>query len=301
MSSIDWDNPEEIENVKNTHDLYLSTGQVSKFILLFEVIKDIILKDINIIMERDFIYVIHQHSQGISMVHLKLETKFFEFYHINQDKIVVGIDPKIFVKIIKTAKNNDNTISLCINSKKKDSLIIRIEDENSTCLSEDTIKFRKFEEEVINIPSEIEYPGSIIVPSSRIKHIFKTIKTKSPKRNNKRIEITHVNDYLEFKYKGENSDQKVVLSNSKILKNADEIYYNSTEDTLSQVMKEKSKENENMDIIHGVYDIEYLIIFAKATNLNSHLLIRMKNDMPLIFEYKVGVLGTFHLLLNSIE
>ena len=52
-------------------------------------------------------------SSHTVLVHLKLKSENFEYYKINREKIVIGINMINFFKLIKTMGNND-TLSLCI-------------------------------------------------------------------------------------------------------------------------------------------------------------------------------------------
>jgi proliferating cell nuclear antigen len=298
MSITNWEEPNKINEIKENHSLYVVSGQISKIKTLFEVIKDIVLEDINIIFEKDFITIIKENSNKKSMVHLKLETEFFEFYHINEEKIIIGVDSVNFYKVIKTAKNDETIAFYCkknhVGQKK---FIVRLENSSKKTVSEDEFIVLDFREEVSLMPEEVEYPGSIITQSKDFQRIFKNIKSKSTKRSNKRVEIIHTGEQLIFNYNGEYSKQTISLGESKILKNGNELYslLNAKTEMCDKV------ENNDINIIQGIYDLDYLLIFAKATNLNANMLIRIQNDMPLILNYKIGVLGNLYLLLNPIE
>ena len=49
----------------------------------------------------------------------------------------------------------------------------------------------------------------------------------------------------------------------------------------------------------GLYDLKYLCVFTKCTNLCSNVDICIKNDYPLVIRYFVASLGTIHLCLSS--
>jgi proliferating cell nuclear antigen len=280
MSITNWEDDNIKNYISSNYDLYAGTGQITNMKTIFEVIKDIVLEDINIKFEKDYITIIKENSNKKSMIHLKLDTTFFEKYEIGRDSITIGVNSVDFYKIIKTAKKGETISFCCKKSSDLTQLIVRIENSVKNTIAEDTLNILKFEEEVSCMPAEVEYSGSIITPSKDFQRIFKNIKSKSTKRSNKIVEIIHTGQQLIFKYTGEFSEQKVVLGAKQL-------------NTLGDVV-----ENE---IIQGLYDLDYLLIFAKATNLNSNMMIRIQNDLPLILEYKVGSMGTLHLLLNPIE
>lgn len=294
MSIVNWEDSQMVDSIQNNHLLYIVTGQISQIKTIFETIKDIVLEDINITFTKDFITVIKQNSNKTSMIHLKLESEFFEYYHLTEQELTIGVNSINFYKIIKTAKNNDDTITFYIKkNQNKNILVIKIENDNKNTVSEDELVILDFIEEAPCIPDDVEYPGSIIAISNEFQRVFRNIKTKNPKRHNKEVEIIHVDNQLTFKYKGEFSNQKITLGESRILKEGNKIYE-------AGYKKDTVYETSDNEIIQGIFNVDYLLIFAKATNLNSTMLIRIQNDMPLILEFKVGILGRLHLLLNPI-
>lgn len=301
MSEItNWEDPDIIKNIKENYELYAVTGQVSQIKTLFEVIKEIVFEDINIIFERDYITIIKENSRKNSMVHLKLQTEFFETpYHIDKDKIVIGVNSVNFYTVIKTAKNDETIAFYCKKTNGQKKLVVRIENSKKNTVSEDELVILNFREEVSKMPDEVEYPGSIIIQSKEFQRIFKSIKSKCTKRSNKVVEIIHTGNQLTFKYSGEFSNQTISIGKSKILRKGNELYTNTID---QQIINQAIEEEENTaEIIQGLFDLDYLLIFAKAASLNANMLIRIQNDLPLILCWRVGICGDFFLLLNPIE
>lgn len=301
MSEItNWEDPDIIKNIKENYELYAVTGQVSQIKTLFEVIKEIVFEDINIIFERDYITIIKENSRKNSMVHLKLETEFLGTpYHIDKEKIVIGVNSVNFYTVIKTAKNDETIAFYCKKTNGQKKLVVRIENSNKNTVSEDELVILNFREEVSKMPEEVEYPGSIIIQSKEFQRIFKNIKSKCTKRSNKVVEIIHTGNQLTFKYSGEFSNQTISIGKSKILRKGNELYTNKIN---QQMINQAIEEEENTtEIIQGLFDLDYLLIFAKAASLNANMLIRIQNDLPLILCWRVGICGNFFLLLNPIE
>ena len=58
--------------------------------------------------------------------------------------------------------------------------------------------------------------------------------------------------------------------------------------------------SENVEsIFQGLYDLKYLCVFTKCTNLCTNVDIFIKNDYPLVVRYYVASLGTIFLCLSS--
>ena len=69
-----------------------------------------------------------------------------------------------------------------------------------------------------------------------------------------------------------------------------EIIINDSE----QINVEQTTENE---IYQGIFNLKYLVMFTKCTNLSNVIELYLKNDYPLIIQYSVGSLGLIKLCL----
>ena len=51
-------------------------------------------------------------------------------------------------------------------------------------------------------------------------------------------------------------------------------------------------------IVQGLFELKYLIIFTKCTNLCNEVTLYLKNDYPLIVKYAIAALGEIKLVLS---
>jgi hypothetical protein len=56
-------------------------------------------------------------------------------------------------------------------------------------------------------------------------------------------------------------------------------------------------ERKTNEIVQGMFELKYLVLFTKCTNLCSSTEIYLKNDYPLILRYMVANLGEVRLVL----
>ena len=56
--------------------------------------------------------------------------------------------------------------------------------------------------------------------------------------------------------------------------------------------------NNTNSIIQGFYNLKYLVMFTKCTNLCNIIELYMKNDFPIVIKFKVGSLGTLKLAIS---
>ena len=54
----------------------------------------------------------------------------------------------------------------------------------------------------------------------------------------------------------------------------------------------------NNHIIQGNFNLKYLVLFTKCTNLSNTVELYLKNDYPLIIKYTVASIGSIKLCLS---
>ena len=60
----------------------------------------------------------------------------------------------------------------------------------------------------------------------------------------------------------------------------------------------KKNDEADTNIIQGVFNLKYIAIFTKCTNLCEKVEIYLKQEYPLILCYKIANLGTIQLALS---
>jgi len=253
--------------------LDLKTVQSSNIKILFEVLKEVLLGDINLIFTPENIKVVEMNATGVAVVYLNLKSEAFEYYYCERE-IVVGINTTNFYKIIKIAKNTD-TISFCIDRNYEDFLVVKMENSEDNRIFESKIPLLDIPLTSLEIP-KIEFPCIISLPSVKFQKYIKDLNSLG---TDCVLEITNVNQQLTFGSNGEFSKNKAIFGNS--------------DDT-------KFKTNSEIDIIQGKFPIKFMILFIKATSLCQTVHMYLKNDYSLILEYTVGGLGSLRFILSPI-
>ena len=96
------------------------------------------------------------------------------------------------------------------------------------------------------------------------------------------IEIRSIDKYLQLSCKGEFCTQETIIG-------VDNNY---------SVNIKKNETNNIDDIIQGVFNLKYIAIFTKCTNLCQNVEIYLKQEYPLILSYDIANLGTIKLALS---
>jgi proliferating cell nuclear antigen PCNA len=238
--------------------------------LTFEVLKDI-LTDANLVFDGEGVKMLEMDTTHIVLANLTLKTDEFEYYYCAPGKrYVCGINLNNFHKIMKTI-GNDDIISFYLDIDEPNELGMSIE--NSTTHSVKNIKFKllDLDETPYNIPPA-NFTKVITIPTNMLQKIFRDF---SPLTEN--IEIKSINNQLIF-----SCDCAIGHIEEIISENNNSLSVKDTSET---------------EIIQGVFKLKHLVTFTKGTNLCQHVELLLKNDYPLILNYKVASLGELILCL----
>ena len=212
---------------------------------------------------------------GKILVYMKLEADKFDIYKYNyhKKKLTLGIDINNLLKCLKCMSqfdsmtwlvDDDDINKLCIileSSEKKEKKIFKL-------------NLMDIEEQIYDI-TPIQFPYLITLPSSDFHKYCKDMASSTDK-----IEIKSTSNKLYFSGKGEIGliDFEVGESNGG----------------LSII----SNTNNNNEIVQGLFELKFLLIFTKCTNLSNLVTLYLKNDYPIIVNYQIGSLGEIKLVLS---
>lgn len=248
------------------------TVQTSNLKSLFELLKNII-TDLNIVITKEKLKIVELNTNHISLVYVGLlATNFEEYYYEDDTPLILGINTENLYKIIKTVKH-DETITLFVKRNNPKMLYIRKENENRNykqtfSLGLDNIEYHKYD-----IPP-IDFTTSLTMSSSEFQKICKDFCSLGAKK----MEIKNVQDGVFFQAEGEFTKINSVIGNS-----------------------ENTSLTSSDEIVQGVFDIKYLLLFSKASNLSNTVQLYLKNDYPLVMIYKIGTLGEIKFIVSLIQ
>ena len=246
----------------------IRTVQSSAFRTLIEALKEI-LTEANLEFDPTGIKVIDVDETHTVLTYLRLYSERFEYFYCPV-KYVLGINMIYLFKLIKTLSNNDSlTLFLPANNQNK----LGIRAENAEKGTTNTWMMKLFDTNVENIEfPNISFTSIIHMPSTDFQKICRDFNALAEK-----LEITSSNSDLIFRCVGDFVDgETVIMSNNQ-----------------SGI---EVKRNTN-EIVQGVFELKYLVLFTKCTNLCSSTQIHLKNDYPLISRYMVANLGEVRLVL----
>lgn len=257
------------DNEMKSYSFYLRTAKTPPIRYLMELLRDL-LSEGSLRCSPEGIKLMEIDSHRVVLIHTKLDaTKFEDFYC--PKPIILGLNIEDTFKIIK---NMDNTDTLKLFVKKDDNNRLGIEtfskDENTW----DTtyINLMDLRDDEVTMP-DMTFDNQINMPSNRFQRICRSIYNFSDK-----IELQCVKSQLTFKGCNTNVKQEIKIK--------------PTPNGLKFVQNEKPDE-----IIQGIFNLKYLMLFSKCSNLDSIIQIHIKNDLPLVLKCNVANLGEIKLCL----
>lgn len=212
---------------------------------------------------------------GKILVYMRLDADKFEVYKYNyhKKKLSLGIDIGNLLKCLKCMSHFD-TMTWLVDDEDINKLIVVLESAERKEKKTFKLNLMDIEEETYDI-TPIQFPYSITLPSQDFHKYCKDMASSTDK-----IEIKATSNKLFFSGKGE-------IGNI-------EFEVGETNGGLSIV----STTNNTNEIVQGLFELKFLLIFTKCTNLCNQVTLFLKNDYPIIITYQIAALGEIKLVLS---
>jgi proliferating cell nuclear antigen len=248
----------------------IRTVQSGAFRTLVEALKEI-LTEANLEFDSTGIRIIDVDETHTVLTYLRLNADRFEHFYCPA-KYVLGINMIYLFKLIKTLSNNDS-LTLFLPASNPNKLGIRAE--NAEKGTTNTWMMKLFDTNVDNIEMpNITFTSIIHIPSTDFQKICRDFNALAEK-----LEITSSNNDLIFRCVGDFVDgETIIMSNN-------------------QGGIEVTRTGNSNEIVQGMFELKYLVLFTKCTNLCASTEIYLRNDYPLVLRYLVANLGEVLLLL----
>lgn len=251
-----------------TNKLEVKTVQSAAFKVLVEALKEL-LTDTCLEFDETGIKIISMDTSHIVLVHLKLDATKFEYYHCEK-KITIGVNMLNLHKLIKTINSND-TLTLFMDAHDLNHLGIKIENGEKNTKTTYKLNLLDLDHPQIQIDPAV-FNSVITLPSSDFQKICRDMHNLAGF-----VDIKNYNNQLIFSCKGDFCSQETILSDN---------------DNGTHHISGKSNE-----IVQGIFNLKYLVLFTKCTSLCNTVELYLKNDYPLIIKYFVASLGEIKLCL----
>ncbi len=212
---------------------------------------------------------------GTILAYVRLDADKFDIYnyYYNKNKIVVGINLGNLLKCLKCMSNYD-TMTWAIDSDDINKLIVILESSERKEKKTFKLNLMDLEEEKYEV-EPIDFPYSITLPSQDFHKYCKDMYSATEK-----MEIICTSNKVMFSGDGElgHIDFEVAETNGGLTIETNHNCYD--------------------EIVQGLFELRFLTIFTKCTNLCNTVTMYLKNDYPIIIKYDIAALGSCKLVLS---
>lgn len=249
-----------------TYSLEMRTVQSSAFKVLIEAMKEL-LTDTPIEFDETGMKIISMDNSHVVLAHLKLDASKFEHYHCD-GKIVIGVNMLNLYKLIRSINSND-ILTIFIDADDMNHLGIKIE--NGEKNTKTTYKLNLLDLDNPNIHVEpASFESVITLPSVDFQKLIRDMKNIADF-----VEVKNIRSQLMFSCKGDFCCQETIIADTE----------------------NSAGSSSGTEIVQGIFNLEYLGLFTKCTNLCNTVELHLKNDYPLLIKYTVASLGEIKLVL----
>lgn len=210
-------------------------------------------------------------KQDTVLIHSKLlASKFDKYEYLSSKKyITIGVGLQNLLKILKIGGNYDvmtwkldddnmNELEIIFNKKSEETKTFRL-----NLMDLDTTN--------LIIETE-EYSRIIEMPSKSFQEYCKNMSSLTNK-----VELISTKSKLIFRGRNDCGTSEFAIDSSK---------------------GGMAVQSETDEILQGRFDLKYLTLFTKCTDLCTNVVIYIQNDKPLIIEYAVGPFGKIIFVLS---
>jgi proliferating cell nuclear antigen len=212
---------------------------------------------------------------GTILVYTKLDADKFDYYNYNYNKkkLTLGLNLNNLLKCLKCMSHFD-TMTWQVESEDMNKLVIILESSERKEKKIFKLNLMDLEEEKYEV-EPIDFPYSITLPSQDFHKYCKDMSSATDK-----IELMCTKNKVIFSGNGELGQVEFEVG--------------ETNGGLSIEVNSNCIE----EIVQGLFELRFLIIFTKCTNLCSTVTLYLKNDYPLIVRYQIASLGEIKLVLS---
>jgi proliferating cell nuclear antigen len=209
------------------------------------------------------------------LVHCKLDADKFDHYEYkyHKKKLTIGINLANLLKALKCMTNFD-TMTWAIDDEDINKLIVILQNIERKEKKIFKLNLMDLDDEKYEV-DPVKFPFYAIMPSTEFHKYCKDMSTVSEK-----MDIKCTSDHLFFNGLGSIGDFQFSLGES-----------------VGGLTIGVNTEDKN-EIVQGLFELKYLIIFTKCTSLCGQVTLFLKNDYPLIVKYSVANLGEIKLVLS---
>lgn len=209
------------------------------------------------------------------LINCKLIADKFPVFQCKKKKMSLGVNLTYLHKLIKSADKEDN-LTLYMDHDDKNNLKINLSNKETGKHSDLKLKLLDLGSSNLKVPS-ITFQSFIIMQCSEFHKLCR--------------EMGNIADYIEIKC----LKKKIIFTAKSDYGEKSVTFDNGNKVT---IQFDKDDDGTVPPIIQGIYELRTLSLFSKSNGLCHDIEIFMKNNYPLVIQYKVATLGKLLLCLS---
>jgi proliferating cell nuclear antigen len=208
------------------------------------------------------------------LIHVKLDADNFTTFHCKKKETNIGVNLGHFYKLIKPLDKSDN-LKLYINSDDKQQLMIKVDNPEKNKKSVSKLKLMDLNKKKLIVP-KTEIDAVITINTGDFHKICK--------------EMSQIADFIEIRC---TKNQLTFTCKGDCIENSTSFDAGDNGVRIRFVTKKA-------DIIQGIFELKYIVMFTKCANICTDIQIYMKNNYPLCINYTVATLGKILFCLSPV-
>ena len=232
---------------------------------LVETLKDIVF-EVSLNVSAEGIKSTTMDTAKQSLVFLKLDADRFEDFHVSR-QLHLGVACHQLHKILKSLTAND-VLTLFVQANDEHRLGIAIENVEKKSTTVLRVKLLDMDYQEISIPA-VDFDRVVRLQSTAFQRLCRDMGNLATT-----VRIKSSNGKIELHADGDFASQTTILGSGG------------------------DDGGDDGEVVEAVYNLKYLTLFGRASNLGSMLSLYIKRGHPLIIEYEAGQLGILKFLLT---
>lgn len=280
--------------------IFIQTEHITQLKTLFETLKDV-LHETNIIFNKgdcDFdgkkkkkeddktdygsIKIMATDDHKTLLIRIKLDAKEFLKFNIKPKEYNAGIDLSQLYKYFKTIK--DGILTIYVDDDNEQYIVFEVYNDEQKSTNEFKLKLMDIDNKIYNIPPA-NFTMIVTIDCSEFHKLCRDMHQLS-----EFIEITCTSKRISFSCQGDSA------SNIKTFENC-----NNKDSVKGIRIKCVKNDDSKPEIVRAIFNLKYLVMFNKCTNLCNEIQLFLRNEYPLFIQYSIATLGTMLLGLVPVD
>jgi proliferating cell nuclear antigen len=217
------------------------------------------------------------------LIRVKLDAKPFLRFYVKPAEYCAGIDLMQLYKYFKTIK--EGILTIYIDDENEQYIVFEVYNDEQKSTNEFKLKLMDIDNKVYNIPPA-NFVMTVTINCSEFHKLCRDMHQIS-----EFIEITCTNKKISFGCQGDSA------SNTKTFENCN----NKDSEKGVKIRCAKTNDDSKPEIVRAIFELKYLVMFNKCTNLCTEIQLFLRNEYPLFIQYSIATLGTMVIGLVPVD